>query len=410
MIDYEKIFMEARAMKDWLVNTRRRLHAIPEPGDAEHETQEALCGYLDSLGIPYERHRTSVVGFIEGKTPGKVVALRADMDALPVDEPEERPYRSRNTGYMHACGHDAHMTIALGVANYFAAHRDSLSGGVKFLFQPAEETSGGAKNMIDDGCLENPHVDWVTGLHVQSYLPVGHIEIKYGAINGSSDVLKVTVKGLGAHAAYPDTGIDAIMIAGKVLDGLHSVVSRNVSPLDEAVVTLGTIQGGTRNNIIADKVVMMGTIRTTDPEVRKKVGARVKAIVEGIPVAFGGSGEVEIRAGYPALINNPAAVDVVADVGGKLLSPDAVHWKEKPSLGVEDFSYFLLERPGVFYHLGCGNKARNIMAPLHAREFDIDEDCLSIGVAMQVALTQELLEKEPPEIRPEKDGRNANRK
>jgi len=388
-------FNEAKAMKDWLIQTRRTLHRIPEPGDAEFETQAELCRVLDGLAIPYVRKRTSVVALVEGKKPGKVVGIRADMDALPVNEPEDRVYSSCRKGFMHACGHDAHMTIGLGAARYFAGHRDSLAGSVKFLFQPAEESTGGAANMIADGCLENPHVDYVIGLHVMPDVPVGKFELKHGALNGSSDFLEVTVRGKGAHAAYPDTGIDAIMIASKVVDALHSIVSRYVSPLQEAVLTLGTIQGGSRNNIIADEVKMTGTIRTTNPHVRAEIAERVRAIVSGISEALGGSGEVEIRPGYAALINHDWVVDLIAEEAAALMGAESIIWRDKASMGVEDFSFFMQERPGSFYHLGCGNPGKGISAALHSNGFDIDEDCLPIGVAMQVGITLRLLGAKP---------------
>jgi amidohydrolase len=388
----EKELLETvRAMKDWLVQTRRTLHRIPEAGDAEFKTQETICGILDNLGIPYEKKRTSVVALVDGKKPGKVVGVRADMDALPVNEPEDRVYSSYHKGFMHACGHDAHMTVALGAAKYFAGHRDLLEGSVKFLFQPAEETTGGAATMIAEGCLENPHVDCVIGLHVMPDVPVGKVELKHGALNGSSDFLSVTVRGKGAHAAYPDTGIDAIMIAAKVIDALHSIVSRNVSPLQEAVLTLGTIQGGIRNNIIADEVRMTGTIRTTNPRVRAEIAERVRAIVEHIPAAMGGFGDVMIKPGYAALINYNWVVDLVAEEANALLGEESIIWRDKASMGVEDFSFFMQERPGAFYHLGCGNPGKGTTAALHSNGFDIDEDCLPIGVAMQVGLTMKLL-------------------
>lgn len=391
----KELLSEIQSMKDWLVATRRALHRIPEPGDAEYETQAELCRVLDTLGIPFEKRRTSVVALVEGGKPGKVVGIRADMDALPLDEPEGRPYGSSHKGYMHACGHDAHMTVALGVAKYFSEHQSELAGSVKFLFQPAEETTGGAANMIADGCLENPHVDYVIGLHVMPDIPVGKVELKRGALNGASDWLGVTVRGKGAHAAYPSTGIDAIMIAAKVVDALHTVVSRNVSPLQEAVLTLGTIRGGTRNNIIADEVAMTGTIRTTDPNVRAAIAERVRAIASGIPAALGGSGEAQIVAGYSALINHDWVVDLVAEEAQAVLGKDSIVWREKPSLGVEDFGFFLRERPGAFYHLGCGNKAKGIVEALHNNGFDIDEDCLPLGVAMQVGLAARLLGRLP---------------
>jgi amidohydrolase len=386
---------EAGAMLDWLVELRRTLHRIPEPGLAEFKTQAEICSVLDDIGLPYEKLGTAVVALAEGSKPGRVVGIRADMDALPVTEPQDRVYRSVHEGFMHACGHDAHMTIALGAARYFAERRAGLEGSVKFFFQPAEETSGGAADMIAAGCLESPHVDYVIGCHVQADVPVGMVELKHGALNGASDVLRLVVEGKGGHAAYPDTGIDAIMISAKVLDALHSVVSRYVSPLSEAVITIGTIAGGTKNNIIADRVEMTGTIRTTDPAVRKKLGERVSAIVSGIPAALGGSGFAEIIPGYSALINHDWVVDLIAGEALAILGPDSIRWKEKPSLGVEDFSFFLKERPGAFYHLGCGNPAKGIGAALHSKDFDIDESCLPIGVAMHSASVLALLKRKP---------------
>jgi amidohydrolase len=385
------ILEQAGAMKGWLVELRRTLHRIPELGLGEFQTQAQICAVLDDLGLPYEKLGTAVVALAEGAKPGNVVGIRADMDALPVTEPEGKAFRSVHEGVMHACGHDAHMTVALGAAKYFAERRDRLSGSVKFFFQPAEETSGGAADMIAGGCLESPHVDYVIGCHVQPNVPVGMVEFKHGALNGASDVLRIVVEGRGGHAAYPDSSIDAIMIAAKVLDALHSVVSRYVSPLSEAVVTIGTIVGGTKNNIIADRVEMMGTIRTTDPAVRKTVGERVSAIASGIPAALGGSGYAEIVPGYTALINHDWVVDLMAEQAKELLGVGSIQWKEKPSLGVEDFSFFLKERPGAFYHLGCGNPGKGITAPLHSKDFDIDEACLPIGVAMHAATALALL-------------------
>ena len=391
MDDHRTILAKAEAMRDWLVRVRRDLHAIPEAGDAEFKTQEYLCKALDELGIPYKKMRTAVVGLVEGAAPGPVVALRADMDALPVQEPEGKPYRSGHQGYMHACGHDAHMAVALGAARFFSELKNQFSGTIKLLFQPAEETTGGAEPMIAAGCLENPHVDYVLGLHVMPDVQAGMIELKHGALNGASDFLGITLKGRGAHAAYPSTGIDAIVIAAKVIDALQSVVSRNVSPLDEAVITIGTINGGQRNNIIAEEVTMTGTIRTTNPSVRSEIAQRVRSIVEHIPAALGGLGEVQIKPGYTALINNDAVVDLLAQEANALLGVGKLQWKEKPSLGVEDFAFFLKERPGAFYHLGCGNREKGIHAPLHSKLFDIDESCLPIGVAMQAAAALKLL-------------------
>ncbi|TXT49551.1 MAG: amidohydrolase [Spirochaetes bacterium] len=391
MIDYPALLAEAKALKPWLVQNRRALHKIPEPGDQEIKTQSYVKSVLDELGIPYVVRRTSIVALIQGGRPGPVVALRADMDALPVTEPEDRPYRSGHEGYMHACGHDAHMTVALGAARVLNARRATMAGSIKLLFQPAEETTGGAVPMIADGCLENPHVDYVIGLHVMPDVLVGKVELKHGAINAASDFLGITVKGKGCHAAYPHTGIDSIVAAAQVISALQTVVSRTVSPLEEAVVTLGTIAGGTQNNIVAGEVRLTGTLRTTNPQVREVARARIRAIVEGVCQSLGAEGELEIVPGYSALVNHDSVVDLIAQEAEAILGKAGIVWKEKPSMGAEDFAFFLQERPGAFYNLGCGNPEKGIGAALHARNFDIDEDCLPIGVAVQAASALRLL-------------------
>lgn len=385
----ENLLARARALQPWLTEIRRALHRIPEPGNAEHETSAFLSSQLDSLGIPHTRIGTGIVARLEGtavpelagaKGSRRVVALRADMDALPIQEPPDRPYASLHPGCMHACGHDAHMTIALGAARILASMCDSLPGTVVFIFQPAEETSGGAKPLIEAGCLENPHVDLVLGLHVVPELPAGRVEVRYGPFYGASDLLEIRIQGKNAHAAYPEQGVDTIVAASAVVQGLQSVVSRNVSALESAVVSIGTIQGGTVNNIIAREVVMKGTIRTLSEEVRERVRARVRELTRGIAASYGAESEVIITPGYPVLINHDLAVDLVAQTARSLLGPDAVTIREKPTLGVEDFAWYLKERPGAFWHLGCGPSS-----PLHSPQFDIDESCMPIGVAVQTA-------------------------
>jgi amidohydrolase len=392
-MDAKAIQNAASDMRSWLVDTRRKLHMCPELGKRENATSELLSGWLTELGIAHRRTATAIVGLVEGSRPGPTIGLRADIDALPVTEENELPYRSRNTGVMHACGHDAHMTVLLGAGKFFAGHRESLAGNVKLFFQPDEEGDGGAEPMIRDGCLENPRVDRVIGLHVMPYLPAGSIELKKGVLNGSSTTLRITIRGRGAHGAYPEQGIDAVLIAANVVTALNSLVARYVSPLDQAVITIGTISGGVRANIIAEEVKMVATMRTTSDAVRDALVTRARAIVEGLAASYGGSGSLDVRYGYKALVNDEATVDTVAEVAAELLGRESVHWKEKPSMGVEDFSYFAAERPGAFYHLGCGNEARGINAPLHTSRFTIDEDCLVTGVEMQVGVTLRLLEK-----------------
>jgi len=394
----DAVHADARTMRPWLVDIRRKIHMHPELGHEEYVTADLICACLDELGIGYKRTATAIVGLIPGDAstgdaPGITVALRADMDALPVTEETGAEYASRRPGFMHACGHDAHTTVLLGAARWFAEHRSLFAGNVKLLFQPAEETSGGARIMIADGCLENPRVDYVLGLHVMAYLPVGKIEVKKGALNGSSTMIDIAVRGTSCHAAYPETGVDAIMIAGHVVSALHSLVSRYVSPLDAAVLTIGTIRGGTVRNVVANEVTMEATLRTTDDGVRDTIVEKVKAVVGNVAASFGGAGATDVSYGYGSLVNDATVVDLVAATALDVLGPDSVVWKEKPSMGVEDFSYFLKERPGAFYHLGCGNAAKGISAAIHASNFDIDEDCLPTGVAMQVAATLRLLSK-----------------
>ncbi|SKC38790.1 M20 metallopeptidase family protein [Maledivibacter halophilus] len=376
----------AEEIKEWLIEVRRDFHMNPEFGMEEYRTSRRIVKYLEEMGIEYKKGvaNTGVVGIIRGKENGKTVALRADMDALPIEEKNQVSYKSKIKGKMHACGHDAHMTILLGAARLLEDMKDDLKGNVKLFFQPAEETVGGAKPMIQEGVMENPKVDVVFGLHVAPEIPAGEIGIRYGKMNASSDTMKIVIKGESTHGAYPHSGVDAIVIAGHVITGLQTIVSRNIDPRNSAVVTLGAIEGGSRGNIIANKVEMIGTIRTLDPETRKKVINRIKKIVEDISQSLDGKGEVIIEEGYPHLINDDDIVNIVKENAGKILGEDKVRIIESSSLGVEDFAYFLQKAPGAFCRLGCGNVEKGIIHDGHNCNFDIDEDCLSIGVALQV--------------------------
>uniref|UniRef100_UPI003566B122 M20 metallopeptidase family protein n=1 Tax=Lutispora sp. TaxID=2828727 RepID=UPI003566B122 len=349
-----------------LVSIRRDFHMNPELSGKEIRTSKKICEYLDSWGIEYESGiaETGVVAIIRGKKDGKTVAARADIDALPIKEDNDKPYRSQNPGVMHACGHDVHTTIQLGVARIFKEMEEELEGNIKLLFQPAEEAIGGAQRMVEHGCMKNPDVDYVIGLHVMPYLDSGFVELKYGKLNASSGEINIKIKGKSGHGAYPESSVDAIVIAGNVITGLQTLVSRYISPLNSVVLSIGKINGGTRNNIIADEVVMSGTLRTLDPETRKLVKERIKHIVEYTAKAYGGEGIVEFIEGYDALINDDEIVDVIKETAERVLGKDKVQLKEFPSLGAEDFSYFINEAKGAFYHLGCGNKKMGITAPL----------------------------------------------
>ncbi len=406
------VMTHAEEMLPMLIQIRRRLHQHPELGTDEYETGAIIREYLDQWGISYQYPcaDTGLVALVKGKktaacpeTAGGenpscqggmvTVALRADMDALPVQEDESRSYCSRNPGVMHACGHDAHMTIALGAAWLLKKYEKEWAGNVKIFFQPAEETCGGAERMVQEGCMENPHVDYVLGLHMMPSYEYGEVELKYDDLNASSDEVRLIITGKGCHGAYPDGGIDAITAAAALIQSLQSLVSRRISPFQNAVLSLGTIKGGTAANVVAERVEVEGTLRTTNPQTRRMAKAYIRQMTENICRAYGGEGETIFNPGYDALINNNEIVDLVVETVSQTLGKEHVHFKPFPSLGVEDFSFFLNKAPGAFYHLGCACREKGIGAPLHNSQFDIDERALSLGAALQVMLVIKLLKR-----------------
>ena len=390
---------ETDAMGPMLTEIRRKLHEHPELGTEERETGAIIREYLDSWGISYQYPcaDTGIVAIVEGKAAGEAplvtVGLRADMDGLPLEEDPSRPYCSKHPGVMHACGHDAHMAIALGAAWLLKKYENNWRGNVKLFFQPAEETCGGAERMVAEGCMEHPCVDYVLGLHMMPSYEYGEVELKYNDLNASSDEVRLVIRGKSCHGAYPDGGVDAIVEAAAVVQGLQTLVSRKISPFEHIVFSLGTIQGGTAANVLADEVVLTGTLRTTDPEIRDRAKAYISTVTSQICSAFGGSGEAIFTPGYDALINTNEIVDVVIETVSEALGREHIHFKPYPSLGVEDFSFFLNKAPGAFYHLGCACGEKGIRAPLHNREFDIDERVLPLGVRLQSELVMKLLKR-----------------
>lgn len=382
----QQLKMLVAAEKKWIINMRRKLHRIPEDGFKEYKTQRAIMDALDEIGIPYTTERTWVIGLIEGGHPGETVAIRADIDALPLVEPEGCPFRSEHEGMMHACGHDAHTAMALGAAKVLNDLKDHIYGNVKLLFQPAEETDGGAEPMVKAGAMENPHVDRVYGIHVMPHLPVGKIETRAGTLNASTDTVALTIRGKAGHGAYPDLGTDAIVCAAQVISALQTVVSRNVSPLQSAVLTIGKIEGGTAQNIICDEVRMRGTLRTANAELRSMMKERIAEIVGGTASAMGCTAEVNIIPGYAALVNNDGEAARVKRIASRLFGAENVVDKPAPSMGGEDFSFFCDCAPGAFFHVGCVSPEWMPAPPLHSKDFHIDEDCLTIGALMHVAL------------------------
>ena len=383
---HEALKMLVEANYDWAVAKRRALHRIPEEGFKEFKTLQLICDTLDDLGIAYERSEKWVVGLIEGAKSGRTIALRADIDALPVQEPKGCSFRSEHDGWMHACGHDIHTAILLGAAKILNSMKDQLCGNVKLLFQPAEETTGGAHPMVEAGVLENPRVDAAYGLHIQPYLPLGTVESRHGALNAATDEIEIIVHGRGGHAAYPENSVDAIVCAAQIVTALQTLVSRNVSPLHSVVLSFGTIEGGRASNVICDRVRLFGTVRTIDPKMRAFAHKRIREIAQSVALAFDATAEVNVLDGYSALINHDRETDLVLETAAELFGRGHVKLKAEPSMGGEDFSYFIENTPGAFYHIGCTPIDKMPAPALHSPHFIPDERCMHQGMMMQTAL------------------------
>ena len=378
-----------------LVEIRRDIHKHPELGLTEYRTANQIEKYLKAWDVEVlgRINETSVMGLIEGNPGEKTIGLRADIDALPIQEETHVEYASVYPGKMHACGHDVHTTILLGTAYVLQQLKDEYKGNVKLFFQQAEETVGGAKAMIEAGCLENPEVDHVLGLHVTPELNAGEVGFNYGQSYASSDEIIIEVFGKQAHGAYPHTGIDAILIASHIIVGLQNIISRNVSPFDPAVLSMGIIEGGTAANIIASHVKINGTLRTLDKKTREYMKKRIFEIADNIAEAYDGEIKLTIEPSYDALINSDNVVDEVREVATEFLGEDKVAIIKHPSLGVEDFAYFAEAVPSCFYRLGIANQQLEIQSALHENTFNVDEEAIKTGVCLQVLSVLSLLNK-----------------
>ena len=381
----------AKNIENELIEIRRDLHENPELGFDLFRTSQKVKDFLSVEGIEfYEVAGTGICAIIRGKGE-KTIALRADMDALPLEDKKICSYSSKIMGKMHACGHDAHTTILLGTAKILNSMKDELSGNVKLFFEPAEETTGGAPLMIKAGVLQNPNVDAVIGLHVEEWLEAGTVGLKRDVAYAASNPFTIKIIGKGGHGASPHVTIDPIVIASNVIVCLQNIVSREIPPTDPAVITIGSIHGGTAQNIIPEEVTISGIIRTMKSEHREYIKTRLIQVVEGIVSSMRGKCEINIEESYPCLYNNDELAEMFEKKASEVIGEENVYKLDQPTMGVESFAYFSMERPALFYFLGSGNVEKGIVNPAHGSLFDIDESCLSIGVAMQCKLAYEFL-------------------
>ena len=366
-----------------LIALRRQFHMDPELGNREFHTAARIEATLNGWGIPTRRLLdTAVVGVLEGGRPGPVAALRADMDALPLTEVTGADFASRNAGVMHACGHDVHITAALGAARLLAAHRDELPGRAVFLFQPDEEGRGGAQRMIDAGALEG--VDAVFGAHVSPELPLGHVGVRYGKFYAASDTFKITVQGVSAHGAEREKGADALGAAAALVSRLIDLPK--CLPDERAVLSVGTFHAGTAENALADRAEFAGIIRTLGPAARTEMKRLFRLAVDETLAAWGATARVELRESYPGVVNDDAMTALVAHAAGSLLGGDRVRVIGQPTMTTEDFGYFLMARPGSYYHIGAG-----CALPLHNTAFLPDERAAVVAAAVHAAVIEAFL-------------------
>ena len=370
------------------IKIRRHLHAHPEHSYQEFEPSKFVQQQLKELNIPFQvMATTGVVGLIKGKNPdSRIIALRADMDALPILEENEVDYKSKNEGVMHACGHDVHTTCLLGAAKILKELKDSWEGTVKLIFQPGEEKNpGGASLMIKDGVLENPKPQGILALHVNTILEVGQLSFRSGKVMASADELYFTIKGKGGHAASPHLTVDPILIASHLIIALQQIISRNNNPFNPSVLSITAINGGTTTNVIPENVKLMGTFRAMDEQWRFKAHELIRETATNICRSMGGDVELHIDVGYPCVLNNENLTANAFQLAKEFMGADKVSETEL-RMGAEDFGYYAQQLPACFYRLGTMNAAKGITAGVHTPRFNIDENAIEIGMGMMAWL------------------------
>ncbi len=374
-----------------IIAFRRDVHRHPSQSGSEQETVVRITKQLDKYGVKYDVLLDGTAVCAQVGTGGEpCVGVRADIDALPITEDSGVDFASENKGCMHACGHDMHASIVLGIAILLKQHENELGGTVKFFFQPAEETTGGADRMIKAGVLENPYVKQIIGLHVEPGYLAGEAGFKYGQMMAASDEFTLRVRGKGCHGAHPDSGVDTIVLASQIVTALQSISSRNLAPYEAGVVTVGKFTAGTAGNVIPAEAELVGILRSLSEETRMRLRERVKAVAEGVAQAYGGEAELELRPSYTALTNDDTIVSVVHGAAKEVFGADKVTQEKTPSLGTEDFAYFAQARPSCFWHLGCGYEGK-YNAPIHNAKFNANENCIPLGIEVQTKAILQLL-------------------
>jgi len=379
-------------LKNEMIEIRRDFHQYPELGFKEERTAKLVANYLRNLGLEVKTDiaKTGVVGLLRGQREGKTLLLRSDMDALPIQEKNEVEYKSKNEGVMHACGHDGHMAILLITAKILSDFQKEMKGNIKFIFQPAEEGPGGARLMIEQGVMSAPQVDAAIGLHLWNYLPIGKVGIRSGPLMASMDSFTIKIKGKSGHGAIPHDAIDAIVMGSHVISALQTIVSREVSPLKSAVVSVGTIKGGYGFNIIADEVDMEGTVRALDIELQKTLPERMERILKGVTSSMRGEYELNYQFLYPITVNDEGMAQLVRKACTSIVGAEKVIIAEQ-TMGGEDMAFFLQKVPGCFFFLGSANREKGFDFPHHHPRFDFDEDAMPLGVEILSTIALEFL-------------------
>ncbi|MEW6266195.1 MAG: M20 family metallopeptidase [Thermodesulfobacteriota bacterium] len=381
-------------MKDWLVRHRRYFHLHPETSDNETATTNKIAAILQELGVEVQTFEgmTGVAGLIKAREPHKTIALRADIDALPIQEMNDVPYKSGNNEVMHACGHDGHISIILGVVKKIQESRlsEKLNGNLKFIFQPAEELGTGAKRLIENGVLENPHVDFIIGCHLFPDLPLGTVGINRTQGFASADRFSLIIRGKGAHAAHPHEGIDPIVAGAFFVTAIQSIIGRNVSPLESGVITVARFMAGDAANVIPRQAELQGTIRALNNALRDKLISRMREVTEATQKGFNVSCDFQLHESAPACINHEEVSLLLHEAASRVVGAEKVKFMN-PTMGAEDFAFYTLERPGAIFRLGCSNKERGLTHPLHSPYFDFDEDALVVGVDVFVEAIKRFL-------------------